>query len=145
MEKRQLSQKKIVYIAMCADILHPGHLNIIKEGRKLGEIVLGLLTDDAIVSYKGVPYMNYKQRYDVIVNINGIERVVPQTTLDYRPNLLKLKPDYVVHGDDWKYGVQKETRQQVIDTITKWGGILIEPKFTDGISSTILRNRLKSG
>lgn len=140
-----MSQKrKIVYVAMSADILHPGHLNIIKEGQKLGEVVVGLLTDQAIASYKRVPLMNYVQRLEVVSSIKGVDRVIPQVTLDYRPNLLELKPNYVVHGTDWQQGVQKQTRQQVIDTISEWGGLLIEPEYTEDVSSTSLQGRLKS-
>lgn len=135
--------KKVVYVAMSADILHSGHLNIIKEGQKLGEVVVGLLTDKAIVSYKRLPIMKYDQRLEVLKNIKGVEKVIPQNTLDYRPNLHRLKPDYVVHGTDWRTGVQQQTRKQVIDTIKEWGGKLIEPEYSEGISSTILRQRLK--
>lgn len=137
------SKKKVVYVAMSADLVHPGHLNIIKEGAKLGEVVVGLLTDEAIASYKRLPYMSYEQRRAVVENLKGVARVVPQTTLDYRPNLKKLKPDFVVHGDDWKQGVQQETRQQVIDTLAKWGGKLVEPEYTQNISSTALHAALK--
>lgn len=128
---------------MSADLVHPGHLNIIKEGAKLGEVVIGLLTDEAIASYKRLPYMSYEQRKTVVENIRGVSRVIPQTTLDYRPNLRKLKPDFVVHGDDWRMGVQSETRTQVIDTLRKWGGKLVEPEYTRNISSTALNNALK--
>lgn len=128
---------------MSADLVHPGHLNIIKEGAKLGEVVIGLLTDEAIAGYKRLPYMSYEQRKAVVESIKGVSRVIPQTTLDYRPNLRKLKPDFVVHGDDWKMGVQSETRKQVIDTLGKWGGKLVEPKYTSNISSTALNNALK--
>ncbi len=134
---------KLVYIGMSADLVHPGHLNIIKEGAKLGHVVIGLLTDSAIASYKRLPYMTYEQRKIVVENIKGVAEVIPQTTLDYRPNLKKLKPDFVVHGDDWKQGVQRETRKQVINTIKKWGGTLIEPEYTRNISSTALNNALK--
>lgn len=138
------SRKKTVYIAMSADILHPGHLNIIREGQKLGEVVIGLLTDRAIASYKRVPLMDYEQRLEMISNIKGITRVVAQTTLDYRPNLHELRPDYVVHGSDWQQGIQSQARQQVIDTLAEWGGLLIEPDYTEGISSTTLQARLKA-
>ncbi|MFA6279087.1 MAG: phosphoenolpyruvate mutase [Candidatus Paceibacterota bacterium] len=134
---------KTVYVAMSADLVHPGHLNIIKEAAKFGEVVIGLLTDEAIASYKRLPYMNYEQRKIVMENIKDVSRVVPQEVLDYRPNLKKLKPDYVVHGDDWRAGVQRETRQQVIDTLKKWGGKLIEIEYTRDISSTTLNNALK--
>ena len=141
--KTNKKKKKIAYIGMSADLVHPGHLNIIKEGAKLGEVIIGLLTDDAIASYKRLPYMPYKQREAVMENIKGVVRVIPQETLDYRPNLKKLKPDFVVHGDDWKNGVQRETRRQVLETLKEWNGKLIEPKYTRGISSTALNNALK--
>jgi phosphoenolpyruvate phosphomutase len=134
---------KKVYVGMSADLVHPGHMNILKEAAKLGDVTVGLLTDKAIASYKRVPYMNYEQRREVIENIKGVKEVIPQHTLDYRPNLKALKPDYVVHGDDWKEGVQAKTRQQVIDTLAQWGGKLVEPSYTAGISSTQLNKSLK--
>ncbi len=137
------SKNKVAYVGMSADLVHPGHLNIIKEAAKLGEVVVGVLTDEAIASYKRLPYMSYEQRKAIVENIKGVSRVIPQKTLDYRPNLKSLKPDFVVHGDDWKYGVQQETRQQVIDTLAKWGGKLVEPAYTKNISSTALHSALK--
>jgi len=127
---------KQVYVGMSADIIHPGHLNIIGKASELGEVTIGLLTDEAIASYKRLPYMTYEERFQVVSAIKGVSRVVPQTTLDYTPNLERLRPDYVVHGDDWREGVQKKTRQKVIDTLAIWGGELVEPSYTDGISST---------
>lgn len=138
-----MNNKDLVYIGMSADIIHPGHLNIIKVGADHGTVVVGLLTDKAIASYKRLPYMNYDQRKTVVENIKGVSRVIPQDTLDYRPNLLELKPRYVVHGSDWKHGVQKKTREQVIETLKGWGGELIEPEYTEGISSTGLNRSLK--
>jgi phosphoenolpyruvate phosphomutase len=134
---------KKVYVGMSADLIHPGHLNIIKEAAKLGEVTIGLLTDKAIASYKRLPYLEFEQRKVVIEQIKGVAEVVAQDTLDYRPNLEKLRPDYVVHGDDWKEGVQRDTRQQVIDTLSQWGGALVEVPYTPGISSTQLNNALK--
>jgi phosphoenolpyruvate mutase len=128
---------------MSADLIHPGHLNIIKEASKLGHVYIGLLTDKAIASYKRLPYMDYEQRRVVIESIKGVHEVMPQETLDYRPNLEKLKPDYVVHGDDWKEGVQQKTRQQVIDCLAQWDGKLVEVSYTAGISSTKLNRALK--
>ncbi len=134
---------KKVYVGMSADLVHPGHINILKEAAKLGEVTVGLLTDKAIASYKRLPYMTYKQRKDVIENIKGVVDVIPQKTLDYRPNLEQLKPDIVVHGSDWKEGIQSKTREQVINTLSQWGGELVEPDYTAGISSTQLNNSLK--
>ncbi len=128
---------------MSADLVHPGHMNILKTASELGEVSVGLLTDKAIASYKRLPYMTYDQRKAVIENIKGVVSVIPQETLDYRPNLELIRPDIVVHGDDWKEGVQAKTRQQVIDTLAQWGGKLVEPSYTDGISSTALNKSLK--
>ncbi len=127
---------------MSADLVHPGHLNIIKTARKYGDVVIGLLTDKAVASYRRLPYMTFEQRKIVMENIAGVTRVVTQETLDYTANLLELKPDYVVHGDDWKSGVQKATRQKVIETLKGWGGELIEVPYTDGISSTQLNKAM---
>jgi len=134
---------KQVYVGMSADIIHPGHLNIIAEARKLGEVIVGLLTDEAIASYKRLPYLTWEQRKIVVENIIGVSVVVPQTTLDYVPNLLEIKPDFVVHGDDWKTGVQRETRERVMKTLKQWGGELIELPYTKGISSTQLNRMIR--
>lgn len=135
-------KKKVVYVALSADILHEGHINIIKTASKYGEVVAGLLTDKAISSYKNIPTLNYKQREIVLKNIKLIKKVIPQNTLDYRPNLKILKPNFVVHGDDWKTGPQKETRSQVLTTLKKWGGKLLEPKYTKNISSTYIKSKV---
>ncbi|MCP4154650.1 MAG: phosphoenolpyruvate mutase [bacterium] len=134
---------KQVYVAMSADLIHPGHLNIINEARKYGDVIIGLLTDKAIASYKRLPFLTFEQRKEIVENIKGVARVVPQETLDYVPNLREYKPDFVVHGDDWRTGVQRETRQRVIDALHEWGGELIEPQYTPGISSTKLNVGLK--
>ena len=132
--------RKKVYIGLSADILHEGHINILKIASKLGEVTVGLLTDSAISSYKKLPHLNYKQREVVLKNIKFVKKVIPQKTLDYRNNLKLIKPDYVVHGDDWKKGIQKKIRSQVIDALKKWGGKLIEPKYTKNISSSLIKN-----
>jgi len=135
---------KIVYIGMSADIIHPGHLNIIKEGAKLGTVTVGVLTDKAIASYKRLPYLDYEQRKMIVENLKGVDKVIPQDTLDYVPNLMSVKPDFVVHGDDWKEGIQQETRQRVIDTIKEWDGKVIDVPYTQGISSSKLNEKVKS-
>jgi phosphoenolpyruvate phosphomutase len=135
--------EKTVYIGMSADLIHPGHLNVISTGKKLGRVVIGLLTDEAIASYKRVPFLNFEQRKVIIENIAGVSEVVAQQTLDYTANLKKIRPQYVVHGDDWKVGIQQATRQQVIDTLKEWGGELVEVPYTSGISSTIIQKAIK--
>lgn len=134
---------KKVYVALSADLIHHGHLNIIKEARKFGEVLVGLLTDKAIASYKRLPYLSYEQRKIVIENIKGVKQVIPQETLNYVPNLKRLRPDYVVHGDDWRTGIQKETRERVIKALKEWGGELVEVPYTQGISSTYLNAKVR--
>lgn len=134
---------KTVYVGMSADLIHPGHINIIKRAADLGEVTVGLLTDKAIASYKRIPFMAWEQRAEVMNNLKGVARVVPQHTLDYVPNLRIYKPDFVVHGDDWQTGVQAKTRQAVIDVLAEWGGELIEVPYTQGISSTQLNKAMK--
>jgi phosphoenolpyruvate phosphomutase len=135
--------RPLVYVAMSADIMHPGHVNIIEEARRLGSVTVGLLTDEAIASYKRLPLMTYEERKAVVEQLRGVDRVVPQETLDYVPNLERYRPDFVVHGDDWKEGVQAPVRQRVIETLERIGGRLVEPAYTPGISSTRVHETLK--
>jgi len=135
---------KKVYVALSADIIHPGHINIINEALKLGGVTVGLLTDKAIASYKRLPYLAYEQRRVVVENLKGVQSVIAQNTLDYTDNLRKVKPDYVLHGDDWCTGIQIETRKKVIEVLKEWGGKLVEIPYTSGISSTKLNEAIKS-
>jgi phosphoenolpyruvate mutase len=127
---------KTVYVGMCADYIHHGHINIIQKAVALGEVTVGLLTDKAVANYKRVPILTYEQRKFIIENVKGVAQVVPQDTLDYTANLMKLKPDYVVHADDWRVGVQSEIREKVIQTLKNWSGQLVEYPYTQGVSST---------
>jgi len=136
-------KNNLVYIGMCADLIHHGHLNIIKQARKYGKVVIGLLTDSAIASYKRLPALSYEERKIVVENIVGVNEVIPQDTLDYIPNLEKIKPNYVVHGDDWKEGVQKQVRRNVLNKLKEWGGEVIDVPYTKGVSSTKLHDHLK--
>ena len=138
-----MSNDKIAYVAMCADFIHHGHLNVINEAAKYGTVVVGVLTDDAIASYKRIPALTYDQRKVIVQNIKNVSRVIPQKTLDYVTNLELLKPDFVVHGDDWVKGQQKNVRKSVVDKIQEWGGKVIDVPYTKGISSTKLHEHLK--
>ena len=124
---------KTVYVAMIADLINEGHMNILKVAAEYGDVTVGILTDEAIVGYDKLPYTAFEQRKNIIENIKGVVNVIPQTTEDYTENLKKLKPNYVVHGDDWKIGRQVKTRQAVIDTLKEWGGELIEPEYTQNV------------
>jgi phosphoenolpyruvate phosphomutase / 2-hydroxyethylphosphonate cytidylyltransferase len=130
---------KTVYVGMCADLLHPGHINVLRVAASLGRVIVGLLTDAAITAYKRPPFLTFEQRNAVIRHIEFVDEVVAQETLDYTANLRALRPDYVVHGDDWRCGVQAKTRSKVLEVLAEWGGELVEPPYTPGISSTALR------
>ena len=143
MENTDNKKEILVYVGMSADLIHHGHINILQEAQKLGDIMVGLVTDRGIASFKRLPALTYEQRKKIIENIKGVKYVVPQDGLDYVQNLLKYKPDYVVHGDDWKKGVQRQTRETVIETLKLWGGQLVEIPYTEGISSTRLHQVLK--
>ena len=134
--------KKKVYVGLSADIIHEGHINILKIANNLGAVTVGLLTDKAVSSYKKLPHLNYKQREIIVKNIRYVSKVIPQKSLSYIDNLKRIKPHYVVHGDDWKSGIQKKTRADVIKCLKKWGGKLIEPKYTKNISSTIIKKKI---
>ena len=114
-------KKRIVYVGMSADIVHEGHINILKIANKLGDVIVGLLTDQAIATYKKLPHLNYQQRKAVLESLKYVKKIIPQKTLDYSINLKKIKPKYVVHGDDWKTGIQKKTRIKVMKTHLKNG------------------------
>ena len=131
-----MEKRKTVYVPMAADIVHPGHVNILKVAASYGDVIVGLFTDEAIASYKRVPYRTYEQRAAVIGNMKGVVEVIPQETKDYEPNLRKLKPDYMVHGTDWRTGPLAQVRQRAIDVMAEWGGKVIEPEYTKGISTT---------
>ena len=135
---------KKVYLGMIADIMHPGLTNIINEGTKYGDVIIGLYTDKAIATHKRLPYLNYEQRKEVLQNIKGVSEIVPQDEWSYVPNLLKYKPDYIIHGDDWVYGPDKYIRNEVYKTMEKLGGEVIEIPYTQGITSSGLANEIAS-
>jgi phosphoenolpyruvate phosphomutase len=135
--------QKTVYVPMVADLLHPGHLNIIKTAAELGEVIVGLYSDKAVASYKRLPYMTYDQRKLLVENVKGVSRVVRQDTKDYEPNLRKYRPDYMVHGTDWRTGPLKVDRDKAIRIMAEWGGKIVEPEYTVGVSSTDLQKSVK--
>ena len=128
--------KKLVYLGMIADIMHPGLINIISEGAKYGDVMIGLFTDKAIATHKRLPYLTYEQRKNVVEHIQGVAQVVPQDDWSYVPNLKKYKPDYIIHGDDWVEGPDKYIREEVFALMKEQGGEVIEIPYTKGISST---------
>lgn len=133
---------KKVYVGMGTDLIHHGHINIIEKARELGEVTVGILSDKAVATFSRVPFLDYEERKRILENIKGVSHVVPQEEIDYEPNLRALRPDYVVHGTDWKVGPQKHVRDRVIQVLAEWGGQLVEPDYTEGISTSSLKQAL---
>ena len=120
-----------VYMCFSSDCIHSGHIAIIKRARRLGRLVIGVLSDEAVASYRRFPLLPFDERKALFANIAGVESVVEQKTLSYADNLRLLKPDYVVHGDDWVEGFQKPVRQEVIEVLAEYGGTLVEYPYTN--------------
>tara|TARA_Y100000590_G_scaffold346139_1_gene396271 strand:- start:32887 stop:34197 length:1311 start_codon:yes stop_codon:yes gene_type:complete len=137
-----VGKTKKVYVPMAVDILHAGHINIINHARKLGDVIIGLLSDKAIMRYKRLPLIELEKRKLIVENIKGVKSIIIQDQYDYEPILREIKPDYVVHGDDWKTGKQSFMRKKVIKVLKDWGGELVEPKYTKGISSSALSDEI---
>lgn len=135
---------KRVYLGMIADIMHPGLINIIQEGAKYGDVMIGLYTDKAIATHKRLPYLTYDQRKAVVEQINGVSEVVPQDEWSYVENLKKYKPDYIIHGDDWKIGPDRTIRMEVFEIMNQLGGKVIEIPYTEGINSSLLAKEIES-
>ena len=137
------NKKKIVYVPLAIDFIHSGHLNIIRTAKKFGKVVVGLLTDEAISQYKKLPTLNYEERLKIVSNIKDVDQVIAQNDWDYSQTIKMLKPDYFIHGDDWKKKrTQKKIRSNVIKLLKKYSGKLIEPKYTQSISSDDIKKKI---
>ena len=120
------NKEKIVYMCMSTDVIHGGHIKIINNAKKLGKLIIGVLSDEAVCSYKRFPLIPFEERKLLYQNIEGVSEVIEQKTLSYKDNLLMIKPDYVVHGDNWINGYQEPIRQEVIEVLNSFGGKLVE-------------------
>lgn len=123
-------EPKTVYMCFSTDVIHSGHIAIIKKAAKLGRLVVGVLSDEAVVTYKRFPLLPFSERKMMLENINGIYKVVEQKTLSYKDNIEKYRPDYIVHGDDWVTGFQKPIREEVISLLAEYGGKLQEYPYS---------------
>lgn len=123
-------ESRTVYMCFSTDIIHGGHVSIIKKAQKLGKLIIGVLSDEAVSSYKRLPLVPASERKVMFENIAGVYKVVEQNTLSYRENLEALKPDIVVHGDDWCTGFQKPIRDEVVSILASYGGRLVEYPYS---------------
>ncbi len=123
-------ERRTVYMCFSTDVLHSGHIAIIKKAQKLGRLIIGVLSDRAVVSYKRFPLLPFEERKVLFENIAGVYKVVEQRELSYKENLEKYHPDYVVHGEDWKEGIQVPIRNEVTSLLAEYGGILVEYPYS---------------
>ena len=123
-------EDKTVYMCMSTDVIHGGHIAIINKAKKLGKLIIGVLSDEAVTNFKRFPLVPFEERKTLYENLDGIYKVVEQKELSYKKNLLKYKPDYVVHGDNWKTGYQKPVRDEVIEILKEYGGKLREYPYS---------------
>ena len=143
-KKKKIKLKRPhVFIPMSADIIHKGHLNILKKSSKFGSIIVGLMTDVGIESYKKKPpIFNYKDRHVVISSIKYVSKVIPIPGLKYVEFAKRYKFDFFIHGDDWKTGPQANQRKELLKCMKAWGGKVIDIKYTKGVSSTSIKKKL---
>ncbi len=142
MRKRKKKIKvKTVFVTMCADGFHHGHINILEKAKKYGKVIAGLMTDAAILTYKEKkPVVKFKHRKKLLSYINVINKIIPVKSINFVAVAKKYKFDYWVHGDDWKKGVQAKERIKLIKEMKKWNGKVIDVPYTKGISSSILKD-----
>lgn len=143
-EKVRALSEQTVYMCFSTDMIHSGHIAIIQKARRLGKLIIGVLSDEAIVSYKRFPLLPYAERKAMFESINGVFEVVEQRTLSYRENILKFRPAFVVHGDDWVNGFQRPIRDEVVSVLSEYGGKLIEPPYSNDPKYKALENRARA-
>lgn len=139
----QINNIKTVYMGFSTDIIHSGHIALIQKAARLGNVIVGVLSDEAVASYKRYPLLPYEERKKVFENIKGVEKVVEQSELSYKHNLELYRPDYVVHGDDWNQGFQKPVRDEVVAVLASYGGELIEYPYSADEQFTELEKRAR--
>lgn len=129
-DKLKAIENRTVYMCFSTDMIHSGHIAIINKAKKLGKLIIGVLSDEAVIGYKRFPLLPFEERKSIFENIAGVYRVVEQPALSYRENLEKYHPDYVVHGDDWTSGIQKPIRDEVVSVLASYGGRLVEYPYS---------------
>lgn len=135
---------KKVYISMSTGIIHGGHIQIIQRASKLGLVIVGVLTDKVVASYKNYPILPFEERVKIISGLKGVSQVVEQDEFSPQKNLMYYRPDYLVHGDDWKSGFQEKLRKECISIMNEIGGELIEFPYSELKEYSVLENEIRS-
>lgn len=121
---------KTVYTCFCTDIIHEGHMNIIREAQKYGEVIVGVLSDEATIRFNKFPTITFEERLSLAKRIDGVSRVVVQNDIMYDQIVKKFHPDYIIHGDNWKEGFMRAIRDNAEALITPYGGQIIDVPYT---------------
>jgi phosphoenolpyruvate phosphomutase len=121
---------KTVYSCFCTDIIHDGHRNIIAHAKRLGRVIIGALTDEALIRYNKFPTISFAERIQLYQELDGVDEVIIQDSIMYDKVIAELKPDYVVHGDNWKSGPESAIRRNVMELLSVYGGELVEVSYT---------------
>ncbi|MBR1476388.1 MAG: phosphoenolpyruvate mutase [Lachnospiraceae bacterium] len=121
---------KTAYTCFCTDVIHEGHLNIINNAKKYGKVIVGALSDEALVRYNKFPTLPLEERIKVYRETEGVDEVIVQNDMNYSDILSELKPDYILHGDNWKNGPESSIRGRVIEGLKSYGGELVEVGYT---------------
>lgn len=139
---KKQENKPIAFVPMCADPIHHGHINILKVAKTYGKVVVGLMTDEAMESYKDTPLLSFEARLKVVEELRSVDLVIPSDGIDYPNMARKFKFEYFIHGDDWKYNIQSHAREELLKIMPLWGGKVIDVPYTVGISSSKLKKGL---
>ncbi|MDE6531332.1 MAG: isocitrate lyase/phosphoenolpyruvate mutase family protein, partial [Lachnospiraceae bacterium] len=134
---------KKIYTCFCTDVIHEGHLNILKRAKEYGEVIVGVLADEAMVRYNRFPTISLEDRIEIVKNTGLADRVIVQNTIMYDEVIAKEKPDYVIHGDNWKEGPENAIRQNVLKNLSEYGGELIEAPYTYNREVKKIDDRIK--
>ena len=134
---------KTVYTCFCTDVIHDGHLNIISNAKKYGEVVIGALSDEALIRYNKFPTISLEERIRLYESLDGVDRVVVQNSMLYDDVIPEIKPDYVVHGDNWANGPESAIRANVVKLLSEYGGELVEVPYTYNENVRKIDQRLK--
>lgn len=135
---------KKVYTCFCTDVIHEGHLNIINEARKYGEVTVGVLSDPAMIRFNRFPTMTFEERIKMVKDIEGVSNVIVQDDVMYNKVIAELHPDYVIHGDNWMEGPMKAIRDNVADLLSEYGGQIIDVPYTYNEKVKIVDDRVKA-
>ncbi len=134
---------KKVYTCFCTDVIHEGHLNLIHEAKKYGDVIVGVLSDQAMIRFNRFPTVTFEERVEMVRNIEDVSEVIVQNEILYDQVLHEIRPDYVIHGDNWKKGPMKAIRDNVVGALAEYGGIVIDVPYTYNENVKRIDDRIK--